>query len=40
MDWKTLFSIAISQWQEFLEVLVGRAPEDPRLKSLIEFMDL
>jgi hypothetical protein len=36
MDWPTLFAGAVKTWREFLEILVSRAPEDPRLKSLLE----
>jgi hypothetical protein len=35
MDWTTLFDSAISSWREFLETLVGRAPDDHRLKALL-----
>ena len=34
-DWPTLFANAISQWQEFLEMLVARDPQDERLQVLI-----
>ena len=33
-DWKTLLARAHSQWEEFLDILVERAPNDPRLASL------
>jgi hypothetical protein len=36
MDWSTLFEKACAAWQEFLEILVGRAPEDERLKALLQ----
>lgn len=36
MDWQTLFSEALAQWKEFLETLVSRAPDDERLKVLLE----
>ncbi len=35
LDWPTLFSNAISQWQDFLVILAGRDPQDERLKGLI-----
>ena len=34
-DWQTLFANAIAQWQEFLEILAGRDPQDERLQVLI-----
>lgn len=34
-DWQTLFDNAIAQWQEFLEILAGRDPQDERLQALI-----
>lgn len=34
-DWSTLFANAIAQWQDFLEILVGRDPQDERLQVLI-----
>ena len=34
-DWPTLFSNAVSQWKEFLEMLVARDPQDERLQVLI-----
>lgn len=36
MDWNTLFARALSQWQEFLGILVARAPEDERMQALRE----
>jgi hypothetical protein len=36
MDWQTLFSEALARWEEFLETLVSRAPNDERLKVLLE----
>src|SRR2546423_11862215 len=36
LDWNTLLSKALSGWQEFLETLVIRAPEDERLKVLLD----
>ena len=38
-DWRTLFSNAISQWQEFLEILVVREPVDERLKALAQMRE-
>ena len=35
LDWEMLFSQALSQWQEFLEILAGRSPEDERLQALL-----
>jgi len=35
LDWSTLFRNACAGWQEFLEILVCRAPEDERLKALL-----
>lgn len=34
-DWPTLFSNAVSQWEEFLGTLAARDPQDERLKALI-----
>ena len=34
LEWKTLLDRARSQWEEFLEILVERAPNDERLASL------
>lgn len=34
LEWEVLLSRAAAQWQEFLEVLVSRAPEDVRLSTL------
>ena len=36
LDWSTLFERASAGWQEFLEILVSRAPEDERLRALLE----
>jgi hypothetical protein len=36
LDWQTLLSNALAAWQEFLEILADRAPQDERLKTLIE----
>lgn len=36
MDWPTLFGNAVATWKEFLEILVSRAPDDQRLKSLLK----
>lgn len=33
-DWKTLLARANAQWEEFLEILIERAPDDARLASL------
>ena len=35
LDWPTLLSKAISQWMEFLEILVDRNPNDERTKGLL-----
>jgi hypothetical protein len=35
LDWNTLLSGALSSWQEFLETLVVRAPDDERLQVLL-----
>ena len=35
LDWPTLFSNAIAQWQDFLVILAGRDPQDERLNGLI-----
>jgi hypothetical protein len=35
LDWDTLLNKALFGWQEFLETLVIRAPEDERLKVLL-----
>jgi hypothetical protein len=35
LDWQTLFARACAQWDEFLDILVGRSPDDDRLKALI-----
>jgi hypothetical protein len=40
LDWDTLFGEAIARWQEFLEILVSRAPDDERLKVLLEVRNL
>ena len=34
LEWDGLLSRATAQWKEFLEILVGRAPEDDRLLAL------
>lgn len=36
MDWDTLIAKAKAQWQEFLDILAERAPEDERIKALLE----
>ena len=36
MDWPTLFGGAVKTWREVLEILVARAPDDPRLKVLLK----
>ncbi len=36
LDWPTLFTNAIAQWQEFLVILAGRDPHDERLQVLID----
>ena len=35
LDWPTLFAKAIAQWQDFLQILAGRDPQDERLQALI-----
>lgn len=35
LDWATLMAEALAGWQEFLETLVTRSPEDERLKDLL-----
>jgi Histidine kinase-, DNA gyrase B-, and HSP90-like ATPase len=35
-DWDGLLSEAISQWKDFLKILVARGKGDPRLKALVE----
>lgn len=35
LDWETLLKKAESKWKEFLDVQVSRAPEDERLRALI-----
>ena len=39
LDWPTLFSNAIAQWQDFLVILAGRDPQDERLQGLIAERD-
>lgn len=34
-DWPTLFTNALAQWQEFLQTLAARDPQDQRLKVLL-----
>ena len=36
LDWPTLFAKAIAQWQDFLQILAGRDPQDERLQVLIK----
>lgn len=36
MDWPTLFGNAVKTWREVLDILVSRAPDNPRLKSLLK----
>lgn len=36
MDWQTLFDKAIATWREFLDILLSHAPDDERLKSLVD----
>lgn len=36
LDWETLFERACAAWNEFLEILVNRTPEDERLRALLE----
>ena len=36
LDWRTLFSKALAQWEEFLEALADRAPGDERIKALLD----
>lgn len=35
MDWNIFFGNALLRWQEFLETLVIRVPDDERLKALL-----
>ena len=35
LDWSTLFEEAKAQWQEFLDILAGRDPQDERLRVLL-----
>jgi hypothetical protein len=35
LDWQTLLSNALAAWQDFLEILAMRAPEDERLRVLL-----
>lgn len=39
LDWDDVFRGAVSTWEEFLDTLVDRAPEDPRLQALRESVD-
>ena len=34
LDWETLFSNAMAQWDEFIDILAERDPQDERLQSL------
>ena len=34
LEWRTLLGQSESGWEEFLDILVDRAPEDDRFKSL------
>jgi hypothetical protein len=36
MDWHTLFSKAMATWNEFLKILVSRAPDDERIQALLD----
>jgi hypothetical protein len=36
LNWQTLFANAIARWGEHLDILVAHAPDDDRLKSLLE----
>jgi len=35
MDWQELLRKALSAWEEFLDALVGRVPDDERLQALV-----
>ena len=35
LDWPTLLEEAAAQWEEFLDILAGRDPQDERLKVLL-----
>jgi len=36
-SWETLLKKAEKKWDEFLDILIERAPEDERLSSLKNF---
>jgi len=36
MDWRTLFTRALDQWKDFLDILIDRAEDDPRMQALRE----
>lgn len=36
LDWDTLLANALSSWEEFLGALIERAPEDERIRALVE----
>ena len=35
LDWPTLLAQAAAQWQDFLDILAGRDPQDERLRALL-----
>jgi hypothetical protein len=37
IEWKTLFIDVQSKYKDFLDILKMKAPEDPRIKGLVEF---
>jgi hypothetical protein len=36
LDWNSLLESAVVEWRELIDLLVSRAPQDERLKSLVE----
>ena len=34
LEWKVLLELASKQWDEFLDILIDRAPDDERLSEL------
>lgn len=34
LDWDTLLQMAVAQWRDYLDILVDRAPDDPRVAAL------
>ncbi len=39
-DWSTLLAEAAANWTEYFQILVGRGPEDERLRKLAEDLDI